>query len=106
MWNEHFGIAIVESMAAGLIMVAHNSGGPQSDIVLVDGEKRTGFLASTADEYAQCIHEILSMTPEEAAVIRRNAQESAKRFSDDVFAVSFRKALAELDLFEWLNREG
>jgi len=29
MWNEHFGISIVECMAAGLIMVAHNSGGPK-----------------------------------------------------------------------------
>lgn len=29
MWNEHFGISIVEGMAAGLIMVANNSGGPR-----------------------------------------------------------------------------
>lgn len=29
MWNEHFGISIVECMAAGLIMVAHASGGPK-----------------------------------------------------------------------------
>ena len=29
MWNEHFGIGIVECMAAGLIMVAHSSGGPR-----------------------------------------------------------------------------
>lgn len=29
MWNEHFGISIVECMAAGLIVVAHASGGPR-----------------------------------------------------------------------------
>lgn len=29
MWNEHFGIGVVECMAAGLIMVAHASGGPR-----------------------------------------------------------------------------
>jgi len=29
MWNEHFGISIVECMAAGLIMVTHASGGPK-----------------------------------------------------------------------------
>lgn len=29
MWNEHFGISVVECMAAGLIMVAHASGGPR-----------------------------------------------------------------------------
>jgi len=29
MWNEHFGIGVVEMMAAGLVTIAHNSGGPQ-----------------------------------------------------------------------------
>jgi alpha-1,2-mannosyltransferase len=33
MWNEHFGISVVEMMAAGLVVVAHNSGGPSMDIV-------------------------------------------------------------------------
>jgi alpha-1,2-mannosyltransferase len=32
MWNEHFGIGVVEYMAAGLIPVAHNTGGPKMDI--------------------------------------------------------------------------
>ena len=30
MWNEHFGIGVVEMMAAGLVTIAHNSGGPES----------------------------------------------------------------------------
>lgn len=29
MWNEHFGISVVECMAAGLITIAHASGGPK-----------------------------------------------------------------------------
>lgn len=33
MWNEHFGIGIVEMMAAGLLVIAHNSGGPKTDII-------------------------------------------------------------------------
>jgi alpha-1,2-mannosyltransferase len=38
MWNEHFGIGVVEYQAAGLISVVHNSGGPKMDIVTeVDG---------------------------------------------------------------------
>jgi alpha-1,2-mannosyltransferase len=52
MWNEHFGIGIVEFMAAGVIPVAHNSGGPKSDIIIPE---RTGFLASTAEEYADAL---------------------------------------------------
>ena len=45
MWNEHFGIGVVEYQAAGLISVVNDSGGPKWDIVVpVDGEatgKRT-----------------------------------------------------------------
>jgi alpha-1,2-mannosyltransferase len=33
MWNEHFGISVVEMMAVGLVVVAHDSGGPKSDIL-------------------------------------------------------------------------
>lgn len=39
MWNEHFGIGVVEYQAAGLVSVVNNSGGPKLDIVVdVDGE--------------------------------------------------------------------
>ncbi|CAG8516410.1 6016_t:CDS:2 [Acaulospora colombiana] len=43
MWNEHFGIGIVEYMAAGAIPVAHNSGGPKMDIVVPYNNKITGI---------------------------------------------------------------
>lgn len=55
MWNEHFGISIVEMMAAGLVVVAHNSGGPKDDIIETKDSSRTGFLASTPEEYADAI---------------------------------------------------
>ena len=48
MWNEHFGIAVVELMAAGLITIAHDSGGPKMDIIQPG---MTGYLANTAEEY-------------------------------------------------------
>lgn len=39
MWNEHFGIGVVEYQASGLICVVHDSGGPKLDIVKdIDGE--------------------------------------------------------------------
>jgi alpha-1,2-mannosyltransferase len=34
MWNEHFGIGVVEMMSAGLVTVAHDSGGPKADIIV------------------------------------------------------------------------
>ena len=46
MWNEHFGIGVVEYQAAGLISVVHNSGGPKLDIVVeVDGQPTGEFTA-------------------------------------------------------------
>lgn len=42
MWNEHFGISVVEYMAAGLVTVAHKSGGPLLDIVVPFNDLPTG----------------------------------------------------------------
>lgn len=44
MWNEHFGIGVVEYQASGLISVVHDSGGPKLDIVTeIDGEPTGEF---------------------------------------------------------------
>ena len=48
MWNEHFGIGVVEYQAAGLISVVNNSGGPKRDIVVEIDGKRTGTDHDTA----------------------------------------------------------
>jgi len=89
MWNEHFGIGIVEMMAAGLIVVAHRSGGPQSDII---HPGKTGFLASNASEYAGKLHRALT-TKDDA--IAKAAQTSSQRFCDEVFAKSWRDVLID-----------
>ena len=41
-----FVIAVVEMMAAGLVTLAHRSGGPLMDIVVEEESSRNGFLAS------------------------------------------------------------
>ncbi|KAK3684236.1 glycosyltransferase family 4 protein [Podospora appendiculata] len=84
MWNEHFGIGVVEYQAAGLVSVVHNSGGPKLDIVVdVDGEP-TGFHATTATEFAAGFEKALSL-PDPTAV-RLRARQSAKRFTEEEFA--------------------
>jgi alpha-1,2-mannosyltransferase len=45
MWNEHFGIGVVEYQAAGLISVVNDSGGPRGDIVVDIEGSPTGKLS-------------------------------------------------------------
>lgn len=70
MWNEHFGIGIVECMAAGIIMVAHKSGGPLFDIIETSEGSQNGFLATDAVEYATCILSIIYNSKEDNENIR------------------------------------
>ncbi|KAK4162181.1 hypothetical protein QBC43DRAFT_336500 [Cladorrhinum sp. PSN259] len=84
MWNEHFGIGVVEYQAAGLISVVHDSGGPKLDIVVqVDGEP-TGFHATTSTEFAEGFEKALSLPNPNA--VRHRARKSATRFTEEEFA--------------------
>lgn len=85
MRNEHFGIGIVELMAGGAIVVAHDSGGPQMDIIR-DGV--TGFLATTADDYAEKMVHILQLDDTQLQDMRIEARSDVRRFSDQSFGKS------------------
>uniref|UniRef100_A0A2C9K2Q8 GDP-Man:Man(3)GlcNAc(2)-PP-Dol alpha-1,2-mannosyltransferase n=1 Tax=Biomphalaria glabrata TaxID=6526 RepID=A0A2C9K2Q8_BIOGL len=89
MWNEHFGICVVEAMAAGTVMLAHNSGGPKMDIVINHNGEPTGFLASDASSYSEAIKTIFNMTPSERLALRQNARNSLSRFSEEEFENAF-----------------
>lgn len=89
MWNEHFGIGVVECLAAGLVTVAHDSGGPKMDIVVDYNGQPTGFLAYDEDSFADILEKIIQMSPNERLAIQKNARESVKRFSEEEFAKKF-----------------
>ncbi|XP_041055830.1 GDP-Man:Man(3)GlcNAc(2)-PP-Dol alpha-1,2-mannosyltransferase [Carcharodon carcharias] len=93
MWNEHFGIGVVECMAAGTVILAHNSGGPKLDIVVPHDGVETGFLADSEESYADAVNTILSLSPEKRLEIRKNARQSVSRFSDQEFETSFISAV-------------
>lgn len=94
MWNEHFGIGVVEYQAAGLISVVHDSGGPKRDIVVDLGDGGTGFHATTETEFAAAFDAVLAMPEAEKVAMRLRARKSSKRFSDEEFA---RRWLVEME---------
>jgi alpha-1,2-mannosyltransferase len=89
MWNEHFGICVVELMAGGVITVAHNSAGPRLDIIT---DKVDGFLACNVGEYAECISQAV-LRFEDLRIMREKAREKSRKFSQELFEEGFRRHL-------------
>jgi glycosyltransferase involved in cell wall biosynthesis len=75
---EHFGISIVEAMAAGLIPVVHRSGGPWTDIVEFG---RYGFGFRDEDEAASIIENALELQGTELESLRSKIVTRSQAFS-------------------------
>jgi len=77
--SEHFGITIVEAMAAGCVPVVHNSGGPRE--IVTD---EVGFRWENTEEAVQQMRKLIK----EPELQTRLSKESAKRsliFSNEAF---------------------
>src|SRR5437867_728302 len=90
--NEHFGITVVEAMAAGCVAIVHDSGGPR-EIVNEDVGFRWRDLRTAAD----CISK-LSHDDELRQRLSVAAAARAKRFSPEMFESKM------LKLFEYYER--
>jgi alpha-1,2-mannosyltransferase len=96
MWNEHFGIGVVECLAAGLIPVVHDSGGPKLDIVVPYDGKPTGYHAETAEEFAEGFHRVMQMELEDRYAMRVRGREVAKTFTEEAFARKWTEQVEKL----------
>ncbi|KAF9112998.1 asparagine-linked glycosylation protein [Mortierella sp. AM989] len=97
MLDEHFGIGVVEYMAAGLVPVAHNSAGPKMDIVQPYNNEPTGYLATTAQEFADAIEKVLSTDESALLDLQIRARDSVQeRFSEWVFGNQLQNCLHEI----------
>eukprot|EP00939_MAST-03C_sp_MAST-3C-sp1_P003973 g3973.t1 len=91
MCDEHFGISVVEMMAAGVVPIAHKSAGPLMDIIGCH-RPSPGYLATNEKEYAACLARALregDLSPK-----RRLGREHARRFSHAEFRRRFWGAIA------------
>lgn len=85
MWNEHFGIGVVEYQAAGLVSVVNDSGGPKEDIVVEVEGGATGFHARDLEGFKEGYAKALGLEEGERYRMRERARKSAWRFSEGVF---------------------
>lgn len=104
MWNEHFGIGVVEYMAAGLIPVVHDSAGPKLDIVTPFRGAATGFHADSVTTFAEGFASALLMNDQECQEMRHRCQLSSARFSESVFASAWQRMMARLVRLEKQKR--
>jgi glycosyltransferase involved in cell wall biosynthesis len=89
---EHFGIATVEAMSAGVIPVVYDAGGQKE--IIQDGE--TGFLWKRESELIASTQKI--MTDSHADAIRLSAIKRAAEFTPVKFEQNFDALLAKLFL--------
>ena len=83
-------------MAAGTVVLAHDSGGPKLDIVIPHNDSPTGFLAGDVQSYADAMETIFNLSEDRKMTVRENARQSVTRFSEEEFGQKF---LSVLDQF-------
>jgi alpha-1,2-mannosyltransferase len=94
MKQEHFGISIVEMMAAGLVTIAHASAGPLQDIIGGSPNTIVGYLATNEAEYSKFVVRAMSDYYDLTHLVM---VESAKRWVTKAFGISaFEKEFAKM----------
>jgi alpha-1,2-mannosyltransferase len=101
MIDEHFGISVVELMAAGVVPVAHRSAGPLLDIVVPVEGGRTGYLAESDEEFADGLAAVLGVgvggsigkvkehKEEVRAMRERGRRHAVRAFNEEAFCAGW-----------------
>lgn len=94
-WEEGFGISVVEAMSRGCIPITFNKGGLSE--IIENG--KDGFLIDSVDSNALAskIIEVTLMNDDEIQKIRNNAMETSKKYSIDNTILSLKKEYNKLN---------
>ena len=97
MIDEHFGIGVVEMLAAGLVTIAHGSGGPLMDIINTDDGHVNGILATNVEQYCSALANIIeNLDNDKVTQISKNARSTVDRFSTEKFQTQFMASIEPL----------
>lgn len=103
MIDEHFGISVVEMLAGGLVVLAHDSAGPKDDILGNHTHAIYGLLAKDDRDFNESFHRMIEdhadpLKRSQALTKVRAGQEFARaHLSNDAFARKFVDKIKEFD---------
>lgn len=87
--NEHFGITIVEAMAAGCVPIVHNSGGPREIV-----SENVGYKWNVVDEAVKHVSNVIE-NEKNRKELSKAAESRAKQFGPGVFESGLTDVLRE-----------
>ena len=91
--DDHFGSDIIAGMAAGQIMIVHDSGASKNELIDTENDLRNGYLAKTIKEYTQSLSDALFLSPVDKRKIRKAARRTAEQFSRLYFQKEFLRTI-------------
>ncbi len=104
MIDEHFGISVVEMLAGGLVVLAHDSAGPKDDILGNHTHAIYGLLAKNNSDFNESFHRMIQEYNEPAkqkqmlAKVKAGQKFARENLSNEAFASKFVNKIKEFDL--------
>lgn len=83
-WEEGFGIAVVEAMAAGVLCICADSGAVPE--IIRDGENGILIHDNNQAELQDCLEKVIGQEEDNYYQIRKKARETSERYSIDAFS--------------------